>query len=87
MPIRNPRRALPYVLLCLLPLLLSPASARAQGRKDLIKVPIADVPAGDKQALVVGVAHYRRARSLSLSVRDAKAFAAFLQPSFQSEGC
>src|SRR5438552_1211523 len=34
---------------------------------------------GEKQAIVVGVARYKRARALSLSVRDAKAFAAFLQ--------
>src|SRR5438105_9866036 len=48
-------------------------------KKDLIKVPIADIPAGAKRALVVGITDYKKARGLGLSSNDAKAFAGMLK--------
>lgn len=66
-------------LLSILFAVVAAAPGRAQGPKDLIKVPITQVPPAAKKALVIGAGSYQHANALSLSVKDAKAFAALLR--------
>lgn len=73
-------RCLPAFIAALVIALSCPIAARADvPKKDLIKVPIAEIPAGAKRALVVGITDYKKARGLGLSTKDAKAFAAMLK--------
>lgn len=66
-----------FLLLCLL--LLCPAAWAQNTAKDALKRPIRDAPSVDKVAIVIGVDGYYVVPPLRACVKDARAFASFLQ--------